>query len=109
MLPDFLRSDYKTYKADTDAIATWLALTAKRCGYAPDLLESGGDNPTATSKRLKGKARKQTKEAKEAKQTKQAKLTGNFFPSNAAPTPDSSRACKTTDIYYQSQAFCSSC
>lgn len=67
MLPDFLRSGYKTYKADTDAVATWLALQAKQCGYAADLLDqtstpSAPSAPSASvqsSGRLKGKARKQ--------------------------------------------------
>jgi hypothetical protein len=46
---DFLKSSYKQYKEDTDAVATWLATTAKKCGYAVDLLVnkqslSGGDS-----------------------------------------------------------------
>jgi hypothetical protein len=64
MLPDFLRSSYLQYKADTNAIASWLATTAKRCGYAPDLLDqvnNKGQQPS--SQRLKGKARKQAREA----------------------------------------------
>jgi hypothetical protein len=38
MLPDFLVDTYKQYKADTDAIASWLAKTAIQCGYSADLL-----------------------------------------------------------------------
>lgn len=77
MLPDFLQSTYSTYKRDTDAIANWLANTAREYGYAPQVLED--DKTTVQplpesqsvcqpsvhgqSKRLKGKARKLAKEA----------------------------------------------
>lgn len=60
MLPDNLVSIYKEYKEDTNAVASWLASTAKSCGYPSDLL--GGDPPQATG-RLKGKARKEAKAA----------------------------------------------
>ncbi|KAJ9138152.1 Ank-repeat protein mbp1 [Pleurostoma richardsiae] len=60
MLPGPLVSVYQQYKQDTDAIAAWLASTAKRCGYAADLLSSGKPAQTG-SRRLKGKARKQDK------------------------------------------------
>ncbi|KAF3935268.1 hypothetical protein ABW19_dt0204170 [Dactylella cylindrospora] len=64
MLPNTLLSTYKQYKADTDTIATWIAGTAKKCGYS----NLASSRPTAisaqqTSKRLKGKERKQAKEA----------------------------------------------
>ncbi|KAL9003821.1 MAG: hypothetical protein Q9188_003322 [Gyalolechia gomerana] len=64
MLPDFLQSNFKRYKQDTDTVATWLAVKARQHGYPVDQL-SGTDSakPSATSKRLKGKARKQAKEA----------------------------------------------
>lgn len=52
MLPPHLFSAYKQYKEDTDAVASWLATTAKRCGY-----------PSTTTARLKGKARKAAKTA----------------------------------------------
>ncbi|KAL8987832.1 MAG: hypothetical protein Q9169_008646, partial [Polycauliona sp. 2 TL-2023] len=41
MLPLFLQSAYRTYKEDTTVIATWLAVTAKRCGYPADLITHG--------------------------------------------------------------------
>ena len=67
MLPPFLKSSYKTYKDDTNAVASWLALTAKQCGYPVDLLSTakGPDSRAtqATSGRLKGKARKAAKDA----------------------------------------------
>lgn len=63
MLPDLLTSSYLQYKADTNAVASWLATTAKSCGYAPDLLarENNGQQKASTG-RLKGKARKQARE-----------------------------------------------
>ncbi|KAI9374303.1 hypothetical protein BJX61DRAFT_319974 [Aspergillus egyptiacus] len=57
-------STYWQYKADTDFVASWLAKTAKRCGYPNDLLiaptprDAGSQTEHAKSKRLKGKARK---------------------------------------------------
>ncbi|CAH0038449.1 unnamed protein product [Clonostachys solani] len=58
MLPSALVSVYQQYKADTDAIAGWLALTAKAANYPGQLL-----SPPATSTgRLKGKARALAKE-----------------------------------------------
>lgn len=38
MIPDFLRPTYKQYKTDSDTLATWLANTARTCGYPHDLL-----------------------------------------------------------------------
>lgn len=62
MLPGTLVSVYRQYKQDTDAVASWLASTAKACGYPKDLL-SPVTNPTPSSGRLKGKARKEAKKA----------------------------------------------
>ena len=67
MLPDIIQSTYKTYKQDTNAIATWLATKAKQCGYSADLLgqdKAGTSSQAApSSTRLKGRARKQAKNA----------------------------------------------
>ena len=67
MLPDIIQSKYKTYKQDTDAIATWLATKAKQCGYSADLLGQGtaatSSQAAPSSARLKGKARKKGKDA----------------------------------------------
>lgn len=38
MLPSTLVSVYQQYKHDTDSVASWLASTAKACGYPADLL-----------------------------------------------------------------------
>jgi hypothetical protein len=58
MLPPALKSIYQQYKGDTDAVATWIATTAKAHGYVEGMgsAASGGG-------RLKGKARKQAKQA----------------------------------------------
>ena len=67
MLPPSVQSSYKTYKEDTNAIATWLANTATQCGYPADLLSHTATNDsfksTPAAARLKGKARKKAKEA----------------------------------------------
>ncbi|KAG8157275.1 hypothetical protein KVR01_012983 [Diaporthe batatas] len=65
MLPGPLVSVYQQYKQDTNAVASWLASTAKSCGYPADLLSGGSSQALTpeTSKRLKGKARKQAKAA----------------------------------------------
>ena len=67
MLPSVLQSSYKTYKEDTSYIATWLANTAKQCGYSADLLDCQDavdpSKATQASKRRKGKARKKANDA----------------------------------------------
>lgn len=63
MLPAALVSVYQQYKDDTNAVAAWLASTAKSCGYPADLLSGGQATGPERSKRLKGKARKQAKAA----------------------------------------------
>lgn len=53
-------TSYKRYKADTDFVANWLAVTARRCGYVV------ANPPTTASPgpgRLKGKARKAAHQA----------------------------------------------
>ena len=66
MLPPGLQSTYKTYKEDTNIIATWLAVNAKRCGYPADLLDRVGapdaGKAVQASTRLKGKARKKAQD-----------------------------------------------
>lgn len=63
MLPDNLVSVYQQYKKDTNAVASWLASTAKSCGYPADLLCGSSSQTTGPgqAKRLKGKARKEAK------------------------------------------------
>lgn len=67
MLPPVLQSSYKTYKEDTNTIATWLVTKAKQCGYSADLLDRNGSSDPAKAtqapQRLKGKARKKAQEA----------------------------------------------
>jgi hypothetical protein len=82
MLLNVLTSSYLQYKADTDTVASWLASTAKKCGYAPDLLEKEKVGQNQPSKRLKGKARKQAREA-----AKCAQEESELEPGKPAPGP----------------------
>ncbi|EHK39951.1 hypothetical protein TRIATDRAFT_162747, partial [Trichoderma atroviride IMI 206040] len=52
---------YQQYKADTDLVAEWLAVTAKTHGYAATATPSTANPPAAVGGRLKGKARKMAK------------------------------------------------
>ncbi|KAH7192576.1 uncharacterized protein B0J16DRAFT_368803 [Fusarium flagelliforme] len=68
MLPDVLIQGLRQYKSDTNALASWLASTARICGYKCDFPDQksfpSGDKPPsgqAPSGRLKGKARKEAK------------------------------------------------
>lgn len=81
MTPDYLQGNYTTYKKDTDAIANWLATTAKRCGFSPKVLKDSDKpsdqtpplaQPEVESTRLKGKARKLAREATAKEGTKSA-------------------------------------
>ncbi|KAB8222410.1 hypothetical protein BDV33DRAFT_201398 [Aspergillus novoparasiticus] len=67
MLSELLTSSYLQCKEDTNAVASWLACTAKRCGYAMDQLkQTAKEEPSG---RLKGKARKQAKSKKSSATT----------------------------------------
>jgi hypothetical protein len=57
MLPTALVSVYREYRKDTNSIVSWLASTAKECGYPADLLPVAKQQ-AASTERLKGKARK---------------------------------------------------
>jgi hypothetical protein len=56
-----LKGIYQQYKADTDVVAEWLAVTAKTHGYAVTDTSSTANPPAAVGGRLKGKARKLAK------------------------------------------------
>lgn len=64
MLHPALISTYRRYKNDTNAIASWLASTARSVGFPTDNLSASGgkdkDKPGAGG-RLKGKARTEAK------------------------------------------------
>jgi len=59
MLPLALFGAYRQYKQDTDAVASWLAATARAHGYPADLLANYSPPEPPKSGRLKGKARKE--------------------------------------------------
>lgn len=82
MLPSSLKGIYQQYKADTDVVAEWLAVTAIEHGYR-SANSLSASNPAVKGGRLKGKARKQAK----------ATVSGHTA---AATTPDA--ASGTTHI-----------
>ncbi|KAF9875710.1 hypothetical protein CkaCkLH20_06642 [Colletotrichum karsti] len=79
MLPAPLLSTYQRYKQDTDIVASWLATTAKSCGYPTDLLSevaarsapsadpATGDTPRQPKAKDKGKTNGKGKKKKPAK------------------------------------------
>ena len=80
MFSEVLKSSYLQYKEDTNAVASWLAKTAKACGYAVDLLinkAEGVKENQAPAGRPKGKARKQAKEAAKTASTASAPSNSN--------------------------------
>jgi hypothetical protein len=75
MSPNFFHTSYKQYKDDTNHVASWLATTAKRCGYPSDLLTSTAAKKDAqTAPRLKGRARKLARDAAKAAPPKKPAL-----------------------------------
>src|SRR5437762_3512711 len=86
MFLDFLTSSYLQYKADTNILASWLAATAKKCGYASDLLQRENASQKQSSQRLKGRARKQARETAQNSQE------------DTKPTPSQSAAAPTYTI-----------
>ncbi|KAF9881529.1 hypothetical protein CkaCkLH20_00675 [Colletotrichum karsti] len=76
-LPGPLKSVYRQYKQDTNFVASWLAITAKRCGYPTDLLSetTDGSNPGASRPKATGGKGKKKKPNK--KPTKPAGSTTN--------------------------------
>lgn len=64
MLPESLNSRYKRYKADSQAVASWLVTAAEKCGY--QLPPSEKTKTSTKSPRLKGKARKMAREGETA-------------------------------------------
>jgi hypothetical protein len=69
---DFLYSSYRRYKANTDAVATWLLTTAREHGCRAYDSNDSSPAPSAATPRLKGKARKLAREA-DAAAEKQAR------------------------------------
>ncbi|THZ80312.1 hypothetical protein D6C84_07552, partial [Aureobasidium pullulans] len=67
-----LKGTYAIYKEDTDSVASWLASTARRCGYSVDLLTAttGGASDQKAPKKKKRKKAKTSKPA-EATPTQQ--------------------------------------
>ncbi|KAF5968970.1 hypothetical protein FBULB1_10483 [Fusarium bulbicola] len=77
MLPPALVSVYREYKKDTNSIASWLASTAKECGYPAHLLSNTPVGVSATKQQTAGPGRLKGKARAEAK--KKAKAAPTFF------------------------------
>lgn len=93
MLTPALKSIYQKYKADTDLVAEWLAVTAKTNGY-----EVAATTPTGTGGRLKGKARKLAKAgAAKASQTATVGVSSGS-PGNGTAAPKSTHLIKIKDF-----------
>lgn len=67
MLPSTLVSVYQQYKQDTDSVASWLATTARACGYPADQFMSVGPS-------------KRKKHNKKASQSKHVLAIKDFVP-----------------------------
>lgn len=80
------------YKADTDLVAEWLAITAKTNGY-----EVAAATPIATGGRLKGKARKLAK-AGAAKTSQTTTTASSSSLRNSTPAPKSTHLIKIKDF-----------
>ncbi|KAH0525701.1 hypothetical protein TsFJ059_009123 [Trichoderma semiorbis] len=93
MLTPALKSIYQKYKADTDFLAEWLAVTAKTNGY-----EVAATNSIATGGRLKGKARKLAKAgAAKSSQTATAGVSSGS-PGNGTAAPKFTHLIKIKDF-----------
>lgn len=75
MVPKSLNGIYQQYKADTEIVAEWLAVTAQAHGYASP---SAADGPSSRG-RSKGKARKAQKARKAPAATKLPGTTGTVY------------------------------
>lgn len=86
MLPGFLFDSYNQYKADSEAVATWLANTARHHGYPEDLLGGSGASQQSQQKtpRLKGKARKLAREVAQ-KRSPNSSIAGQKSADGKAP------------------------
>lgn len=89
-----LKGIYQQYKADTDLVAEWLAVTAKNNGYAIGANSAAANPPAAVGGRLKGKARKLAKTKASNEPSKSTATTsgasagdaGNGTPASNKPT-----------------------
>ncbi|ORZ34816.1 hypothetical protein BCR44DRAFT_47049, partial [Catenaria anguillulae PL171] len=79
-LPDFLFGKHRQYKADTNRLATFLAETAHRLGYADAIGQesaiASADAAQPKSARLKGNARKAAAAAGQGAAPKHARSSG---------------------------------
>ncbi|CAM1509648.1 Fc.00g033870.m01.CDS01 [Cosmosporella sp. VM-42] len=80
MPPAQLFGTYRQYKQDTDSVASWLASTAKACGFATNLLSTPAGTQTSKTGRLKGKQRRNARGGgKKDKPKSEGKKTANHI------------------------------
>ena len=78
MAPTFLQSSFRTYKEDTNQVASWLARKALQCGYPAELLDKITTPPSnQPSTRLKGRARKEAKNAEKLRKAQSDDTSSN--------------------------------
>lgn len=87
MLPHFIFSSYKQYKADTDMIASWLASTAEKLGYVRNT-SLKRSQASRQEPKLKGRARKLARDAaaKERQENPEAAFPGSSSASLGSPS-----------------------
>ncbi|KAL9109590.1 MAG: hypothetical protein Q9227_005770 [Pyrenula ochraceoflavens] len=78
--PDYLIGCYRRYKSDTQYIATWLASTAKKCGFVADTKAPAAPAPKSNAKPAPkyAKTRKQRKRAEAAQSQASPQQTGQI-------------------------------
>ncbi|KAI0973477.1 hypothetical protein F4678DRAFT_477921 [Xylaria arbuscula] len=76
MVLSALPSTYQLYKRDTDAVAGWLASTAKSLGFATDVTATTSASKPVAGGRLKGKARAEAKKQGAAAPKQSSPATG---------------------------------
>ncbi|OJD16710.1 hypothetical protein AJ78_03135 [Emergomyces pasteurianus Ep9510] len=102
MLADLKTSSYLQYKANTDTVASWLAITARERGYLIDLqTENPGSQrqeQEQQSKRLEGTSRKQVHEAETERKaegiTEAAATPGPKLSTSTLPVKEFTRLAK---------------
>ncbi|KAF9878649.1 ank-repeat protein mbp1 [Colletotrichum karsti] len=93
MIPGPLKSVYRQYKEDTNYVASWLATTAKACGYPSDLLSETTlvtENATTTDSTS-------TKSASSERRPKGNKGRGKKKKPNRATNPTGSQTTEPQD------------
>ncbi|KAH9230289.1 hypothetical protein K456DRAFT_1740792 [Colletotrichum gloeosporioides 23] len=88
MPPVGLKSVYQQYKRDTNIVASWLATTAKTCGYPADLLsEVAAGGEISASAQTSSTSQSKSKGGKSSKGKKKPKKSGKAVDSGEQSGP----------------------